>query len=71
MMRIRMRDKRCIKAFSENGAPSRKDLQRSVQKLDQDIKESNISYRVKIILGDVYAVSRSNRRYIILITRSR
>lgn len=44
-----------LKHFLKNGAPSHKALQESVQKLDQDIKESNISYRVKIILGNVYA----------------
>lgn len=44
-----------LKNFLENGAPSQKALQDSAQKLDQDIKNSNLSYRVKIILRDVYA----------------
>ena len=44
-----------LKNFLANGAPSQQALQNSAQKLDQDIKNSNLSYRVKIILRDVYA----------------
>lgn len=44
-----------LKNFLANGAPSQKALQDSAQKLDQDIKNSSLSYRVRIILRDVYA----------------
>ena len=44
-----------LKHYLQNGAPSQATLQDSAQKLDQDIKNSNLSYRVKIILRDIYA----------------
>lgn len=43
-----------LKKFLKDGIPTDKDLQKSVQKLDQDIKNGNLSNRVKIILDDVY-----------------
>ena len=44
-----------MKEFLRYGAPSRQVLQESVRKLDQDMKSSNLSYRIKVILNDVYA----------------
>lgn len=44
-----------MKDFLKYGAPSRQVLQESVRKLDQDMKSSNLSYRIKVILNDVYA----------------
>ena len=44
-----------LQKFLKYGAPSQEALQDSAKKLDQDIKNSNLSYRVKIILDDVYA----------------
>lgn len=44
-----------MKDFLKYGAPSRQVLQESVRKLDQDMKNSNLSYRIKVILNDVYA----------------
>ena len=44
-----------MKDFLKYGAPSQQVLQESVRKLDQDMKSSNLSYRIKVILNDVYA----------------
>ena len=44
-----------MKDFLKYGAPSQQVLQESVRKLDQDIKSSNLSYRIKVILNDVNA----------------
>lgn len=44
-----------LRQYLKYGAPSESELQHSAIKLDQDIKSSNISYRVKIILHDIYA----------------
>lgn len=44
-----------LENFMKNGVPTSTDLQKSADKLDQDIKESNLSRRVNIILHDIYA----------------
>ena len=44
-----------MKDLLKYGAPSQQVLQESVRKLDQDMKSSNLSYRIKVILNDVYA----------------
>lgn len=44
-----------LRQYLKYGAPSESELRHSAIKLDQDIKGSNISYRVKIILHDIYA----------------
>ncbi len=48
-------EKNMLKNFIKYGMPSHKELQNSASKLDQDIKNGKLSYRVKIILHDIYA----------------
>ena len=44
-----------LKQFMKYGVPSPSELKSNAMKLDKDIKESSISYRIKIILHDIYA----------------
>lgn len=44
-----------LKRFLKYGVPSKRDLQNSAMQLDQNIKDSSLSYRVQIILNDIYA----------------
>ena len=44
-----------LKQFMKYGVPTASELKNNAMKLDKDIKESSISYRIKIILHDIYA----------------
>ena len=44
-----------LKQFLKYGVPSQAEFRNNVNKLDKDIKESSISYRIRIILHDIYA----------------
>ena len=44
-----------LKQYMKYGLPSASELHRSAMKLDQDIKDSSISHRVRIILRNIYA----------------
>ena len=44
-----------LKQYMKYGLPSASELHRSAMKLDQDIKDSSLSHRVRIILRNIYA----------------
>ena len=44
-----------LKQYMKYGVPSASELKNNAMKLDKDIKESSISYRIRIILHDIYA----------------
>ncbi len=48
-------EKNTLKKFMKYGAPSAKELQNSADKLDQNLKDSNLSSRARIIVHDIYA----------------
>ncbi len=48
-------EKDALKKFIKYGAPSDKELQNSAEKLDQNLKDSKLESRARIIVHDIYA----------------